>query len=74
MLHKRSASSRKDRPRVGKAKRSGKDVGESCSYALRNKVSSSNNATVMIHDLQFHPDMAVGAKQTVKRKRKKRKR
>ncbi|XP_024634579.1 protein MAIN-LIKE 2-like [Medicago truncatula] len=62
---KRSASPWKHRPCEGNAKESGNDDGESCRYALRNRVSSSNNATVAQHNLQFHSDMAAGAKQTL---------
>jgi len=65
---KRSASSRKHGPCVRKAKGSGNYVSESCSYSLRSKASSSNNATVAQHNLQFHSDMAAGIKQTVKEK------
>jgi len=66
-----STSPWKHQPCGGKAKESGNDVGESCRYALRNRVSSSNNATVAPHNVQFHSGMAAGAKQTLEEKERK---
>jgi hypothetical protein len=47
-----------------------KTRGKSCSFAIRNKVSSSNKVTAAQHDVQFHSDNVaqVEAKETVEEK------
>ncbi|XP_045809864.1 uncharacterized protein LOC123904221 [Trifolium pratense] len=49
--------------------------GESCSYAIRNKPSSSNKLIVVQHDLQFHSDKAAQAeaKESVEERERKEK-